>query len=508
MEEILYHLLNGFAIAMTGDNLFAALAGALMGLLIGALPGIGSVMGVALLLPLTFKMNPTTAIIMLASLYYSTMYAGAFTAILINIPGDPPALMTTLDGYQLTLKGKAGKALAVSNWSSFVAGFIGVVILTFMGPVLADIGLAFGPAEMTMVILLALSAIAWLLGDDPVKGLLSTCLGVMLATVGLDAAVGKPRFAFGIIDLLNGIDFIPLVIGLLGVNEIIEMALQKGGYRFKTSEKLTIRSNYLNFAEIKQIFRPTVISSVLGTFIGCIPGAGTNTASFLCYVLENRFGKNKENMGKGALEGVAAPEAANNAAAAGAFAPLLALGIPSSGTVTVLLGGLMMWGITPGPMLFTDHPDLAWGLIASMYTGNIVCMIIAALSIPLMVQALRVPPVIMTPVIMVICLVSAYAANNNLFDVWIMITFGIVGYFFCRYKYPVAPFLMAFILTPRLELSARQAFDLSNGDPAIFVQKPIALAFLVATVLLFIVPWVLRFCKACRTKDKPQDEPC
>lgn len=505
MESTFTHLLNGFATAMSVDNLFAALAGAVMGMFIGALPGIGSVMGVALLLPLTFKMDPTTAIIMLAALYYSTMYAGSFTAILINIPGDPPALMTTLDGYQLTLKGKAGKALAVSNWSSFVAGFIGVVILTFMGPLLADIGLAFGPAEMTAVILMALSAIAWLLGDNPLKGLLSTCMGIMLATVGLDAAVGRPRFAFGIIELLNGIDFIPLVIGMLGVNEIIEMALQKEGYKFKTTEKLSFKSNYLNFAEIKQIFRPTVISSVLGTFIGCIPGAGTNTASFLSYVLESRTGKNKQNMGKGALEGVAAPEAANNAAAAGAFAPLLALGIPSSGTVTILLGGLMMWGITPGPLLFTEHPDLAWGLIASMYTGNIVCMAIAALSIPLMVQALRVPPVIMTPIIMVICMVSAYSANNSMFDVWLMIIFGTVGYFFSRYKYPVAPFIMAFILTPRLEMSARQAFDISNGDPAIFVQKPIALAFLSLTLLFFLSPLVIKFCQACRIKLKKPD---
>jgi putative tricarboxylic transport membrane protein len=329
-----------------------------------------------------------------------------------------------------------------------------------------------------------------------------------LATVGLDPAVGRPRFAFGILELLNGIDFIPLVIGLLGVNEIIEMALQKEGYKFKTTEKLTLRSNYLNFKEIKQIFRPTIFSSILGTFIGCIPGAGTNTASFLCYVMESRFGKNKPNMGKGALEGVAAPEAANNAAAAGAFAPLLALGIPSSGTVTVLLGGLMMWGITPGPLLFTEHPDLAWGLIASMYTGNIVCMIIAALSIPFMVQALRVPPVIMTPIIIVICMVSAYAANNSLFDVWLMIIFGIVGYFFCRYKYPVPPFLMAFILTPRLEMSARQAFDISNGDPAIFLQKPIALAFLLATLLFFITPLAIKFCQACRAKLNKSIDHC
>ncbi len=502
MESILHHLLNGFAIAFTADNLFAALAGAFMGMFIGALPGIGAVMGVALLLPLTFKMDPTTAIIMLAALYYSTMYAGSFTAILINIPGDPPAVMTTLDGYQLTLKGKAGKALAVSNWSSFVAGFIGVVILTFMGPMLADIGLAFGPAEMTAVILLAMTAIGWLLGDDPLKGLLATCLGILLATVGLDLAVGRPRFAFGINELLNGIDFIPLVIGLLGVNEIIDMALQKEGYKFKTTEKLSLRSNYLNLAEIKQIFRPTIVSSILGTFIGCIPGAGTTTASFLSYVVESRTGKNKENMGKGALEGVAAPEAANNAAAAGAFAPLLSLGIPSSGTAAILLGGLMMWGISPGPLLFTEHPDLAWGLIASMYTGNLVCMIIAALSIPFMVRALKVPPVIMTPIIILLCIVSAYAANNNLFDIWLMILFGVVGYFFCRYKYPVAPFLMSFILTPRLETSARQAFDISNGDPMIFLQKPISLGFLVATLLFFVVPMAIRAYRAWRPQVK------
>lgn len=502
MESIFTHLINGFAIALTGDNLMAAMAGAVMGMFIGALPGIGSVMGVALLLPLTFKMNPTTAIIMLAALYYSTMYAGSFTAILINIPGDPPAVMTTMDGYQLTLRGKAGKALAVSNWSSFVAGFIGVVILTFMGPLLADVGLAFGPAEMTTVILLAMTAIGWLLGDDPLKGLLSTCLGILLATVGLDLAVGKPRFAFGVNELLNGIDFIPLVIGLLGVNEIIQMALNKDGYKLKTSEKLSLKSNYLSFQEMKQIFRPTMISSFLGTFIGCVPGAGTTTASFLSYILEKRTGKNKENMGKGALEGVAAPEAANNAAAAGAFAPLLSLGIPSSGTAAILLGGLMMWGISPGPLLFTEHPDLAWGLIASMYTGNLVCMVIAALSIPLMVHALRIPPSILTPIIIVICVVSAYAANNSHFDIWLMIIFGTVGYFFNRYDYPVAPFLMAFILTPRLETSLRQSFDISNGDPMIFIQKPIALTFLCITMLFFIAPLFIKICRSCLPKTQ------
>ncbi|SCM83287.1 tripartite tricarboxylate transporter permease [Sporomusa sp. GT1] len=500
MEEIFSHLLNGFGLALTEKNLMAALAGAVMGMFVGALPGIGSVMGVALLLPLTFKMDPTTAIIMLAALYYSTMFAGSFTAILINIPGDPPAVMTTMDGYQLTLRGKAGKALAVSNWSSFVAGFIGVVILTFMGPMLANVGLAFGPAEMTSVILLAIMAIAWLLGDNPRKGLLSTCLGILLATVGLDLAVAMPRFSFGVNELLSGIDFIPLVIGLLGVNEIVTMALNKTGYQFKTTEKLSLKSNYLNWKEIKQIFRPTMVSSFMGTFVGCIPGAGTTTASFLAYVLEKRTGKNKENMGKGALEGVAAPEAANNAAAAGAFAPLLSLGIPSSGTAAILLGGLMMWGITPGPLLFTDHPDLAWGLIASMYTGNVVCMIIAALSIPLMVHALRIPPAILTPIIIVICIVSAYSVNNSLFDIWIMIAIGIVGYFFNRYKYPVAPFLMAFILTPRLETSLRQAFDISNGNAMIFIDKPISLAFLTAILLFFVVPPCIKFGRTCFTK--------
>ncbi|MHC1758349.1 MAG: tripartite tricarboxylate transporter permease [Negativicutes bacterium] len=500
MEIIFTHLMSGFATALTPDNLLAAVAGAVMGMVVGALPGIGAVMGVALLLPMTFKMNPTTAIIMLAALYYSTMYAGSFTAILINIPGDPPAVMTTLDGYQLTLQGKAGKALAVSNWSSFVAGFIGVIILTFMGPMLADAGLAFGPAEMTSIILLAMTAIGFLLGDDPVKGMLSTCLGILLATVGVDSGVGIPRFVFGISELLNGIDFIPLVIGLMGINEIITMALNKNGYQLKTTEKLSLRSNYLNWTEVKQIFRPTMIASVLGTFIGCVPGAGTTTASFLTYVLEKRTGKNKQNMGKGALEGVAAPEAANNAAAAGAFAPLLSLGIPSSGTSAILLAGLMMWGIQPGPLLFTDHPDLAWGLIASMYTGNVVCMIIAALSIPLMVYALRIPPTILTPIIIVTCIVSAYSANNNLFDVWVMIIIGIVGYFFNKYNYPVAPFLMSFILAPRLETSLRQAFDISPDGVMIFVQKPIALAFLLATFLFMAFPFILKFFHLIRPK--------
>lgn len=488
-------LLQGFATATTLPNILAALAGAFMGLIVGAMPGIGSLAGVALLLPLTFKMNPTTAIIMLAALYYSNMYGGSFSAILLNIPGDSPAIMTSLDGYPMSRKGRAGKALFTSSLSSFIGGTIGIVMLTFLGPLAAKWGLSFGPPELAWLIILALTSIGWLVGDNPSRGLLATAIGVMLATVGLDKALGQPRFAFDSIYLFSGISFIPLVIGMFGFGQVIDMVVNRSDYAGVEDKKITIKESLLTPEETKKVVPVAVRSGLFGCFIGVLPGAGATMAAFLAYVMEKRVGKNKEQMGQGAMEGVAAAEAANNGAAMGAFAPLLSLGIPGSGTAAVLLGGLMMWGLQPGPLLFRNNPDFVWGLIGSMYIGNILCLIVAILCIPILMKVVRVPSSMMVPIISCICIVGTYSVNNSMFDVYLMIGAGILAYFLKLVKIPEAPILLAFVLTPMLEKYIRQSFDMSGGKISVFVGSPISITLVILIVAFCFAPLILKAIK-------------
>jgi putative tricarboxylic transport membrane protein len=490
--ENLQLLLSGFGTALTVQNLLAAIFGGLIGIVVGAMPGLGSLTGVALLLPLTFKMDPTTGIIMLAAIYYANMFGGSFSAILINIPGDSPAVMTALDGYPLTQQGRAGKALFTASFSSFIGGTIGIILLTALGPVLARIGLAFGPAEQASLILFALTSIGWLLGDDPLKGLLTTTFGLMLATIGVDQQLGQIRFTFGSVNLLSGVSFIPMVIGMFGFSQVMEMMLCKNDYDELACTKLTIKESLLKGFEIKSIIPTVFRSGFLGNFVGLLPGAGATTGSFFAYILEKKVGRERKNLGKGVISGVAAAEAANNAAAAGAFAPLLALGIPGSGTAAVLLGGLMMWGLRPGPLLFKEASDFVWGLIASMYIGNVIVFIVSLAIIPFLVKLLRIPTAILTPLIAVICIVGSYSVNNSMFDVWFMLIAGIIAYLFKTFDYPIAPLLLAFVLTPRLEQTFRQAFELSNGNPAIFFKSPIALTFIVLIVAFVVSPLVLK----------------
>ncbi len=483
-------LLQGFGTALSLQNFFAAMFGAVLGIIVGAMPGLGSVTGVALLLPLTFGMPPTTAIIMLAAIYYANMYGGSYSAILLNIPGDSPAVMTALDGYPLSKQGKAGKALFTSNISSFIGGTIGIIILTFMGPALATIGLAFGPPEVFSLILFALCSIGWLLGDSPLKGLTTTFLGILLATVGVSMTLGQSRFAFGSTNLLAGIAFIPLVIGMFGFSQVMEMMTFRKG-DLTIDKRLTIRESLLSKSEIKRVIPPAIRSGVLGTFVGILPGAGATTGSFMTYILQKKIGKNKEKMGTGVIEGVAAAEAGNNSAAAGSFAPLLSLGIPGSGTSAVLLGGLMMWGLTPGPLLVTNEPEFFWGLIASMYIGNAIVLLMALAMIPFLIYILRVPTAVMVPVITAVCIVGAYSVNNNMFDVYMMLIVGVIGFIIQKYKFPVAPLLLAFVLTPRIETSLRQSFDMSMGDPTIFFTRPISATLLSMMMLFFILPPII-----------------
>lgn len=494
-------LFQGFATAITPINLLAALAGCIMGIVVGAMPGIGSLAGCSLLLPLTFHMDPTTGIIMLAGLYYGNMYGGAFSAILLNIPGDAPAVMTALDGYAMTKQGKAGKALNAANFSSFFGGTIGIIILTGLAPALASFGLKFGPAEMTSLLLLAFTSIGWMMEDDPKYGLIATFFGAMLALIGMDPVYGQIRFTGGNVNLFSGLTFIPVVIGMFGFSQVIEMTVNRMNFSFLGTEKLTIKGSMLSKKEMVDIIPCSVGTGVLGTFVGILPGAGATIASFLSFMAGKKVCKDAKNFGKGSMQGIACSESSNNSAAIGAFAPLLSLGIPGSGTAAVLLGGLMMWGLQPGPQLFSKQGDFCWSLIASMYIGNLLCIIISVAVIPLLTKILSVPAGIMSPIIMTLCVVGAYASNNNMFDVYVMIASGFIGYFLNKNKYPASPLLLAFVLTYELEKNISQAFRINKGSPSIFIEKPISLCLLIAMALFILVPVVTKLIKK-RTAPK------
>lgn len=487
----LQSLFMGFSVLFTMQNILVTLLGAVLGLIVGALPGIGSLAGVALLLPLTYKFNPTTAIIMLGALYYANMYGGAFSAILLNIPGDSPAIMTALDGYPMaTKKGRPGQALFTANLSSFVGGTIGILILTFIGPLLANFGLKFGPAEMAALLFVAMTSIGWLVGENPTKGLVLTMVGILMATMGMDTLTGSARYHFGNIYLLGGIPFTPFVIGAVGFSQVLMLMSDRNKeVESKVEQKLTIKGSMLTKNDVKRLLPPAIRSGVMGTFVGVLPGAGATTGAFLGYAMQKAF-KNEEPLGTGAIEGIAACEAANNAAAAGAFAPLLALGIPGSGTGAVLLGGLMMWGLNPGPLLFSTNPDFAWGLIASLYLANLLTLLIAVGIIPFLIQILTVPIRMLIPIITVVCVVGAYSTANSIYGVIVMGLSGLFGYILDRNGYGVAPMLLAFVLAPMLESNMRKAFIISGGKIGIFFGSPIAAVLMIIFITILCFPLI------------------
>jgi putative tricarboxylic transport membrane protein len=499
--DALQALIGGFGVSLAPTNLLAALIGSSLGIVIGAIPGLGSVTAIALLLPLTFGMDPTTAIIMLAAVYFGCMFGGAYSAILLSIPGDAPAVITAIDGYAMSQDGRGGKALFAANVASFIGGTVGIVVLTFTGPRLADLGLMFGPPETALLILFALCSIGWLLGSSPLKGLIATCLGILLATIGIGTTFGQPRFTFDSMYLLNGITFIPLVVGMFGFAQLLEMM----GTRLSAAPRsqLGLRSSLPTRRELGGILPASLRSGGLGTVLGVVPGAGATTGSFFAYILERRIGRNRDQLGKGAPEGVAASEAGNNGAAVGSFAPLLSLGIPGSGTSAILLGGLMMWGLQPGPLLFHNQPDFVWGLISSMYIGNVMAVIAAFAIIPFLMRILLIPIGILIPLIGATCVVAAYSVNGSMFDVWLMIVVGVIAYLMKRADYPIAPLLLAFVLTPRLETSIRQSFDMSFGDPRIFFSSTISIVLVLAMASIA----ALLIVQAIRKRGRAAAEP-
>ena len=491
MDEI-QSLLQGFAIVLTLKNVALMFTGIVLGVIIGVLPGLGGANGVAILLPLTFSMaqapgGTTSAIILLSCIYWGALFGGAITSILFNIPGEPWSVATTFDGYPLAQQGRAGEALTAAFTSSFVGALVAVIVITFLSPIVAGFALEFGPPEFFSVYLLTFCAFIGMSKEPPFKTLATMMLGFALAAVGTDPVTGTLRLTFGSTHLLTGFDFLIAVIGLFGIGEIL-LTLEEGlafkGAQAKMNMKVVIET----WKELPKYWLTSIRSSVVGCFMGIVPG-GATPASFMSYGVARRFSKDGDKFGTGMVEGVVAPETAAHAAGTAALLPMLTLGVPGSPTAAVLLGGLLIWGLQPGPLLFVEQKDFVWGLIASMYLGNIVGLIVVLTCVPLFAAILRVPFSVIAPIIIVICAIGAYTVHNSIFDVWMMLVFGVAGYVFKKLQYPLAPLVLAIVLGDRAESSFRQAMLISQGDMTVFFSN--SLVGSLTGLALFLLFWPL-----------------
>jgi putative tricarboxylic transport membrane protein len=486
--EALASLMYGFGVLADPANIFYMLVGILLGVLIGVLPGLGGANGVAILLPLTFGMSPTSAIIMLSCIYWGALFGGAITSILFNIPGEPWSVATTFDGYPMAQQGRAGEALTAAFTSSFVGALAAVILITFLAPYLAKLALRFGPAEFFAVQFLTFCSFVGMGREPPAKILSAMMLGFALAAVGLDSVTGQLRLTFGSTELLRGFDFLVAVIGLFGIGEILltmEEGLAFKGKRARLEMGVVLRT----WAELPRYWATSLRSALVGCWMGVTPG-GATPASFMAYGLARRFGRDRQGLGKGAVEGVVAPETAAHAAGTSALLPMLTLGIPGSPTAAVLLGGLLIWGLQPGPLLFTEQKDFVWGLIASMYLGNVVGLVVVLLTVPLFAAILRIPFSIIAPVILIVCAIGAYTVHNAALDMSLMLVFGVIGYLFKKLNYPLAPMVLALVLGDMAESSFRQAMLLSQGSLAIFWSNPLVGGIMALALALLVWPLV------------------
>jgi putative tricarboxylic transport membrane protein len=481
-------LLNGFAAALTPYNLLFALIGSIAGTLVGVLPGLGPTAAIAMLLPLATHLDPAPAIIMMAAIYYGAMYGGSTTSILVNIPGEASSVPTAIEGYQLNLQGRGGPALGISAMASFAAGTMGVVGLTFFAPMLSRAALAFGPPEYFALTFLGLSLVVSLSGRDLGKGLLSALLGLLTAMVGLDPLTGVARLTFGSIELMAGIDFVPIIMGLFAISEILTNAEKETRYILEAK-----RIEWLpTWQDIKDSWAATTRSGVIGFFAGLIPGCSPAVTSFMVYDLEKRLSRHPERFGKGAMDAVAAVEGSNNATASGGFVPLFAFGIPSGPALAVLLGGFLMYGLQPGPRLMQEQPALLWTIIASMYIGNFMLLVLNLPLVGLWARMALIPFPILGPMIAVFTLIGAYSLRHSFFDLWISLLFGVVGYLMRKFDYPVAPMVLATVLAKLMETSFMQSLVMSKGSPLIFFTRPISIAFIALTVISVVSGFLLR----------------
>ncbi len=490
-------LLGGFATALQPINLAFALIGCVLGTLVGIMPGIGPVAGTALLLPLTFKLDPTASIIMLSAIYYGAMYGGTLTSVLVNVPGEAASAITCLDGHEMAKQGRAGPALAVAAIGSFIGGTVATLGLVLLAMPLTALALKFGPPEFFALMLVGLSLVIGLAGRSVALALISAVLGLLLAMVGIDPVVGSPRFTFGSLHLLGGIDVVIVAMGLFGVGEIL-LSLERDAPVSTLGTRL--RELIPSRDDLRRSAMPVARGTGIGFFLGLIPGVGAVVPTVMSYIAEKRLSRTPEKFGTGMIEGVAGPETANNAYATAALIPLFTLGIPGSPTVAVIMGAFMMKGLVPGPFLMRDHGDVVWGVIASFYIGNVILLILNLPLIPLWVKLLKVPTAILYTVVLAFCAIGAYSINGQAVDVGVMAVFGLVGYVFKKIDIPLAPLILTLILGPLMEQSLRQSLEMSRGHFGIFVQHPIALG-LIIVALLFAAASTLRAVALVRGAD-------
>lgn len=477
----------GFPTAVTLQNLFYCFAGVFLGTFIGALPGIGALAAVSLLFPVTFYLDPTAGIVMLAGVYYGSEYGGSTASILLNLPGSPASAVTCLDGYPMTQQGRGGIALFVTTIASFVGGSIGILLLTFLAPAIIVVALSFQSADYFAAMLFALVAASSIGQGAPLKGIAMVVVGLLLGSIGIDVNSGHLRYVYSL-ELSEGLELVVLAMGLFGIAEVIASIAETGNVR--RTEKVTLRSMIPSREDTRRSVFPTLRGTAIGSLFGSLPGTGPTIASFISYAVEKRVARNPEKFGKGAIEGVAAPEAANNAAAQTAFIPTLSLGIPGSATMAIILGAMMIQGITPGPQLMVEHPDLFWGVVASFWIGNVFLVILNIPLIGIWVRLLRLPYNILFPTIIVLVCVAIYSIETSVFDIWMLLAFGLLGYVFRLLEFPPAPLLIGFILGPMVEENFRRAMMISRGDFMVMLDRPIAASLLALTVALVIyVVW-------------------
>jgi len=481
MLETLGSLATGFEIALQPQFLAYAFAGCVIGTLVGMLPGLGPLAGISLLLPGTFGLSPTAALIMLAGVYYGAMYGGSTTSILMRIPGEAASVMTCIDGYAMTQKGRGGAALAIAAIGSFVAGTLSVVGLMLLAPPLAEFAIRFGPAEYTSLLVVGLIVLAYMSGGSMAKMLAMAALGLLCGMIGMDVMTGYARFTGDVIALRDGLGIVPVAVGLFGISEIMLSAAKA---REVSVRQPKLRELVPTGAELKASVGPIARGSVLGFLIGIIPGSAHIISSFVSYGIERRLSKTPERFGSGAVEGVAGPESANNAAASGAFVPMLALGVPSGPIPAVMLAAIMIHGVIPGPLLIAERPEIFWGFIASMYVGNVVLLILNLPLVGIFIQVLRIPYRYLYPLILTLCVIGVYAVGQSVVDIWIMIAMGFLGYGMRKLGYEPAPLVLGMVIAPQLELSFRQALALSDGSYSIFVARPVSAALLALALVL------------------------
>ncbi len=490
-------LINGFSVALTWQNLLFAFVGVLIGTAVGVLPGIGPMSGVALLIPITATLTSgldaenaaASSIILLAGVYYGAMYGGSTTSILLNTPGESSSVVTALDGYQMAQQGRAGAALSIAAIGSFVAGIVSLLGLVLLAKPLSELALSFGPAEYFSLMLLGLCAVSGLAGKSITKAMIMTVFGLLLATIGMDNVSGVARFTYNIPNLYSGLEFLTVAVGLFALGEVFRTILEKdkdGGKVAKVGRILPTKQ------DMKESSIPILRGSLLGFFIGVLPGAGATLASFFSYIAEKKLSKHPEKFGKGAIAGVAAPESANNAASGGAMIPLLTMGIPGSGTTAILMGALIMYNVQPGPLLFEDHPQVAWGLIASMFIGNVMLLVLNMPLVKVFAKVIETPAKYLLPIIITISIFGVYAVQANTFDLALLLACGVLGYYLSKHDYPVAPLVLALVLGPMIENNMRRALTSSEGDFSIFVTSPVSLLFLIIAVLWVGIPLLLK----------------